>query len=201
MAALGELLFYRRDQVDLDTILRAQAEQLRTKIDALPDRTFQEKTDQEIANELAVSEAIAPLVVDFDKAQAAVSEVQLEVHDRFGFDRGPVRVAGLRATKTIPFTGDRDLWRLRTNPYNMNPPRGDVKGESVVIAIEVPAQQADEAKRYIDDTIAALPEYLERSRAQVEAHNARIAATAMPLLQGRRGRLGQASDLLKKLQG
>jgi hypothetical protein len=201
MAVLGELLFFRRDQVDLDTMLRAQRAQLLKKVDGLPDRTFQEKTDQEIAQDLAFSEVVEPLKADFDKAQAAVSEVQVEVHDRFGSDRGPVRVAGLRATKSIPFAGDRELWRLWTNPYNLNPPRGDVRGQNLVIGIDVPAQQADEAKRYIDATIAALPEWLAWSRTQVEAYNASIAATAMPIIQQRRARLGQASDLLKKLRG
>jgi hypothetical protein len=201
MAVLGELLFYRRDQVDLDTVLRARSEHLRKKIDGLPDRTFHEKTDHEIAQNLADSEAIEPLKLDFDNAQAAVSEVQVEVHDDYGFDRGPVRVAGLRATKSIPFTGDRELWRLRTNPFDLNPPRGEVRDQNLVIGIEVPVQQADQAKRYIDDTITALPEWLGRSRAQVEAYNAGIAARTMPIVQQRRARLGQAADLLKKLQG
>ncbi len=200
MAVLGDLLFYRRDQVDLDTALRAQAEQLRGKVDALPDRIFRERTDQEITQELAVSEAIEPLTLDFTQAKAAVSEVEVEVEDQFGFRRGPVRIAGLRVTKTIPFTGDPELWGLRTNPYNHNPPRGEVRDGSLIIGIEVSAQQPDEAKRYIDGTIGALPEWLGRSRAQVEAHNARIASMVMLFVQQRRARLAQASDLLKKLQ-
>jgi hypothetical protein len=139
--------------------------------------------------------------VDFAAAKARVQEIQVEVHDRFGFERGPIRVAGLRATKEIPFRGDRDLWHLRTNPFNLNPPRGEVRGQQLVIGIEVPAQQADEAKRYIDEAIAALPEYLDRQKAQIEAHNNRIAANAIPPIQQRRVTLGRASDLLKKLQG
>lgn len=200
MAVLGELLFQRRDQVDLDTALRLQAQNLRGKVDALPDRAFQERTDQEIAQELAASEAIEPLTLDLTKAKADVSETPVEVHDPFGFNRGPARVAGLRATKSIPFRGDPELWKLRTNPSNFNPPRGEVQGRHLFIGIEVPAQQSDEAKRYIDQTIGALTEWLDQSRAQVEAHNARIAATAMPFIQQRRARLGRASDLLKKLQ-
>lgn len=200
MAVLGDLLFYRRDQVDLDTALRAQAEQLRGKVDALPDRIFRERNDQEITQELAVSEAIEPLTLDFTHAKAAVSEVEVEVEDQFGFRRGLVRVAGFRVTKTVPFTGDPELWKLRTNPYHHNPPRGEVRGRSLIIGIEVPAQQTDEAERYIDRTIGALPEWLGRSRAQVEAHNARIASLVMPFVQQRRARLAQASDLLKKLQ-
>jgi hypothetical protein len=200
MAVIGELLFYRQDRVDLDAVLRHHVTLLRDKVDSLPEQLFSQKTDEEIADQLAASEAIEPLRVDFASAKAQVEEVQVEVHDQFGFERGPIRVPGLRATKTIPFRGDRDLWHLRTNPFNLNPPRGEVRGQSLVIGIEVPAQQADEAKRYIDQAMESLPEYLERQKAQIEAHNARIAANAIPLIQQRRSRLSQASDLLKKLQ-
>jgi hypothetical protein len=194
-------LFYRRDQVDLDAVLRHQADQLRSAVDALPDTTFAEKSDADIAAQVATSVAFRPLEVNFEAAVADVREVQVEVHDRFGFERGPIKVAGLRATKTIPFKGNPELWTLRTNPYNMNPPRGEVRGQTLVIGIDVPAQQVDEASRYIEDTLNSIPEYLDRQRAQIEAHNASLANRALPTIQQRRARLSQAADLLRKLQG
>lgn len=201
MAVLGELVFYRRDQVDLDTVLRHQLELLRGKVDALSDIFFSEKTDEEIANHIAQSEAIQPLSVDFAAATPNVRETQVEVQDRFGFERGSVRVAGLEASKSIPFTGDAKLWHLRTNPYNLNPPHGKVQGNKLVIGISVPAQQADEAKRYIDDTVAQIPEYLARQAAQIAQHNASLPAQAMQWIRLRRERLGTASDLPKKHGG
>ncbi|NSX17018.1 hypothetical protein HTY52_23275 [Cupriavidus taiwanensis] len=201
MSVLGDLLFYRRDQVGLDDVLRHQVEQLRGKVDALPEMLFAEKSDEEIAAHIAGQEAVKPLTVDFAAATPSVCETQVEVHDRFGFERGPVRVAGLQATKSIPFTGDPDLWFLRTNPWSLNPPRGDVRGNKLVIGITVPAQQADEAARYIDETIDQIPQYLERQSAQIAQHNASIASHAMQWVKLRRQRLGTASDLLKKLGG
>jgi len=201
MAVLGELLFYRRDQVGLDDVLRHQASLLHGRIDELPDKLFAEKTDEEIAAHVAAKYAIEPLQLDLAAAKASVEEVQVEVHDRWGYERGPVRVSGLRATKSIPFTGEEDLWRLRTNPFNLNPPRGDVRGRSLVIGIEVAAQQADEAVKYIEDTIAQLPEYLQRQEAQLAPYNAGLAGNAMQWIKMRRAQLGTASDLLKKLGG
>jgi hypothetical protein len=202
MAVLGDLLFYRRDQVDLDHVLRHQVELLRQKVDALPDTFFAQKTDEEIANHIATEAAIEPLQVDFANAVAAVREVQVERRDDFGFDRGRgVHVPGLQATKTIRFKGDKALWHLRTNPFNMNPPHGDVRADTVVVGISVPAHAADEAARYIDETLARIPEYLQRQKAQIDAHNAGLARQAMQWVTVRRGRLSQASDLLEKLGG
>jgi hypothetical protein len=201
MAALGDLLFYRRDQFGLDEALRHQVEVLRGKVDALPDKVFSEKTDEEIAQYLAKEHAIEPLSVDFAAATPNVQETQVEVRAEFGFNRGPMRVPGLVATKLIPFKGDPELWRLRTNPFNMNPPRGEVRGNTLIIGIAVPAQQADEAARYIERTLAQIPEYLQRQEAQIAQHNASLAATSIQWIKARRQRLGSASDLLKKLGG
>ncbi|MDF3813229.1 MULTISPECIES: hypothetical protein [Rhodopseudomonas] len=201
MAVLGELLFYRRDRVGLDDVLRHQVDLLRGRVDELPDELFANNTDEEVAAHVAGKCAIQSLKLDLAAAKANVEEVQVEVHDRWGYERGPIRVPGLRATKSIPFTGEEDLWRLRTNPWNMNPPRGDIRGRNLIIGIEVAAQQADEAAKYIEDTIAQLLEYLQRQAAQLAPYNAGLAGNAMQWIKMRRARLGTANDLLKKLGG
>jgi len=201
MAVLGDLLFYRRDQVGLDDVLRDQVERLRDKVDALPDKVFSEKTDDEIAVLIAKEQAISPLIVDFAAATPSVQETEIEVRDQFGFRGGPVRMAGLRATKAIPFKGDPALWRLRTNPFTMNPPRGEVRGDKLVIGITVPADQAEEAAGYIEQSVAQIPEYLERQKAQIARHNSSLVTHVMRWIKVRRQRLGTASNLLKKLGG
>jgi hypothetical protein len=199
MGVLGEPLFYRRDQVDLDAVLRHNGAQLRDVVDRIPEREFSSKTDGQIAAEIAEQQKITPLEIHLDQATPHVEETRVEVRNDFHFGRN-ASVAGLKATKAIPFTGDSQLWALRTNPFDLNPPRAVVQGGRLIIGIEVPAQQADEAKRYIDDAIARLPQYLEWQRAQIEGYNKGLASQAMPWIQQRRARLCQADDLLKKLQ-
>lgn len=201
MAVLGDLLFYRRDMVGLGDVLRHQIDQLRGKVDALPDKLFREKSDTEIAAHIAGEQAIAPLVADFDAATASVRETEVEVHDQFGFNSGPIRVAGLEATKSIPFTGDPELWRLHPNSWSSNPPRGDVRRDKLVIGMSVPAQQADRAAQYIEQTVTQLPDIIAQQKVLIDQHNASVAAQAMRWIQARRQRLGTASDLLKKLGG
>jgi hypothetical protein len=201
MAALGELLFYRRDQIGLDDVLRDQINLIHWKVDALPDKFFSAKSDDEIAAYIAKENKVQPLIVDFAAAKPRVEETQIEMHDQFGFNRGPIRVPGLLATKSIRFNGDPSLWHLRTNPFTMNPPRGQVRGNTLIIGIAVPARQANEAARYIEQTIAQIPEWLQRQEAQIAQHNASLAAQAMQWIRARRQRLGSASDLLKKLGG
>jgi hypothetical protein len=197
MAVIGELLFYRRDGGDLDDVIRHNQNRMREVVDQIPERLFSERTDEEIADRIAQSERIEPLEVNFAGAVPKVEETQVEFRSDFGFDHGPAR---LRATKTIPFKGDPALWHLKTNPYNMNPPRGEVRGQNLIVGMAVPTQQADQAAQYIDGVLKSLPEYIERQRAQLKPYN-EVRANALQWMQQRRARLNQASDLLKKLGG
>jgi hypothetical protein len=202
MAVVGDILFYRRNGVDLDAVIRAKTNGLRNAVDALPERAFSQQTDEQIAESVAKSERIEPLELDFSAAVPKVEETQLELRDDdYGFRQGPIRVPALKATKTIPFKGEPDLWHLRTNPYNVNPPHGEVRGHNLTVDMTVRAEQADQAAKYIEGALKSLPEYLERQHAQLKPYNEGLAANALQWVKQRRSRLGQASDLFKKLGG
>jgi hypothetical protein len=197
MAVLGELLFCR-DGTDLDALLRHQADEvLRQVVDGLPNLLFASKSDDEIAAQVMTAVRIAPLVLDFTAAKADVRETTVEVTD---YGRC-LRVTGLRATKTIPFTGNPDLWHLRTNSYDYNPPRGEVRRSTIVVGMEVVEQQADKAVAHIGEAITRIKQYLQRQEAQLTAFDASLPAQVMPQVQQRRQRLDKAADLRRKLQG
>ncbi len=198
MAVLGELLFYRRDGVALDDALRHRSEQVaRETVDGLSDKDFATKTDDALAQTVANDLKIEPLKVAFDQGHAEVKEISLDVRDVFG-DRA--RVKGLRATKTFQFTGDRLLWGLRPNPYDMNPPHGEVSGQKLVLGMDVREHNADEAAAYIKEAISRIEKYLRTQETQVVGFNSGLLARVLPLIQARRAHLGKAADLLKKLQ-
>lgn len=198
MAVLGEALFYRQDQVDLDAVLRNRGETgIRELVDALPQAAFTKHTDEELAADLMSKVYITPLTINLEEAKADVKEIVLETTNAFG-ER--VRVKGLRATKAIPFKGDSGFWRLRTNPYDYNHPRGTVQGSYLVVGMEVSEQQQDQAVKHIDDSIRTIKEWLQRQEAQVSAFNSTLLGRVLPFLRTRRTSLSRAADLLKKLQ-
>ena len=199
MSYLGDLLFVRRDRVDLDTALRHRGDvRVRELVDRIPTSAFESQTDEQIAQEVYKDASMKPLNVAFDQAKAAVEDVLLDVTNVFG-ERA--RVKGLRATKTIPFAGSAELWQFQTNPFDLNPPHGSVCGQTVIIGIDVREQESEQAKTYINDTIAKMKTYLERQSAQIAAYNHALPTKIMPVIQQRRARMSSASDLLKKLQG
>ena len=198
MAVIGELLFFQRGGPDLDDVLRHHAsEGLRKEAEQLPSSAFGQ-TDEEIAKQIATKMALSPLQVDFDAAKPSVEETTVDVSHEFhyGFPRGG-RVPGLEVSKTIPFTGDRELWKLKTNPFNLNPPRGEVRHGAVRIGLTVPTDRAETATTYLDDTIKNINECLQRQEAQIAQHNAGLEQAALQFIRARRSRVGVAADLLK----
>jgi len=200
MALIGELLFHKGD---LSHTLRCQLERLRATIDGLAEKTLTTKSDSEIADMLISDFQVEPIDVHIEKAEAKVEECETELRDNFRFNlpNGPVIVPGLKASKSIPFSGDPELWKHRPNSYTLSPPRGEVRGNMLVIGITVHESQSDEAKRHIDSTIEQLPTYLGAQERQIKEYNAQISADIPKLILQRRSRLSAASDLLKKLQG
>lgn len=204
MAVIGDLLFYSGRRADLSDVLRHHTEQLGTKVNAMPDADFRHLTDDEIASRITTQESLTPLEIDLLAAKVSVSEAQVEVTDRFSYDIRPgqtLKVPGVLASKSIPFTGDAALWHLTPSTYSMNPPRGEVRGNTVVIGISVPSQRADEAASYIEQTIAQLHSPIETQRAQIAAFNDALDRNIRPHIAARRARLSTADDLLKKLEG
>lgn len=199
MSVAGELLFYRSNSADLDDVLRHQASYgLGQVVDAIPEASFAAHSDEALADRLAAQQAMKPLAVEFEKAEPQVASTNVEVH-HFGRMSS---VKGYRITKTIPFSGDPQLWHLKPNPANLSPPRGDVRGGRLVIGIELPEAEAEQrAAAYFDSTVASIREYLGWQAAQIERYNAGLSAQALPLIQRRRQHLDKGAALLRSLKG
>lgn len=199
MSVIGDLLFFNSNHAGIDDAIRTQEPQTRAMIDRIPDRDFDSQTDDEIVAKIVEEARFDPLLVDFDGAVPNVRETTLEVRDSFGWGGGSATVPALEATKAIPFTGDANIWRLMTGQWSSSMPRGEVRGKSLIVGIVVRTEQTNEAKAYIDETIAQIKEYVPRQKAQIDAYNERLPGFVRPLVEARRSRRGAAADLLSKL--
>lgn len=200
MAVLGELLFYDRGGRDLSAYLTSRSDNVRAEVEKIDASNFATRSDADLAAAISAATALKPLQVAFDAATSNVEEATFEEPNQWERHR-TVRVQGLRATKKIPFRGDRALWHLRPNPFDMNPPRGIVASKEITIGMEIRDSRSAEALDFIDSTINSIRVYLERQEKQISQHNAGLAKIALPLIESRRKRLGAASDLLNKLKG
>jgi len=197
MSVLGDLLFYQNNGPTLDDYLRHRGSVVvEANVNRLPETAFSTKTDDEIVSQIVAELSMQPLEVSVDRAQNEVAEVPVEVRDIFS-DR-TVRVNGLRATKLIPFTGMSELWRLQTNPFDVNPPRGTLRGKNLELGIEVRTGEDAVVAEHIRSTIANVLECIGRQAAQIAAFNNALPAKVASMVSARRSRLDAAHALKSK---
>jgi hypothetical protein len=199
VSVIGDLLFYNSNLHSIDDAIRAQEPKLREMVDRVPDSVFAGETDEEIVARLVDEARFDPLIVDFEGAVPNVEETTLAVRDSFGWDGRTVQVPALRATKAIPFTGDAGIWKLIAGSWSSSPPRGEIRGNKLIVGMVVRTEQADEAKTYIDRTIAEIKEYVPRQKASIDAYNEGLPQRLRPLVGARRQRRSAAADLLGRL--
>jgi hypothetical protein len=194
MNVLGEPLFWQSER-DLHNVLHEAREHVLTKVDKLPTAMFA-KTDDTIAEELARGNAIQPIQLLLDRVKRKIDEAPVTVNDGYGRS---IRLRGLQVTESIPFEGDPRLLHLRPNGHDLNPPRGKIQGDVLIIGSGIRESDGDDAKRYIKNTETSIEKYLASQRAQIEAHNSTLAAAIKPRIAERRARLAKAAALQKDL--
>jgi hypothetical protein len=199
---LGEVLFWgknRRDGADLSDVISNSLGSLATsKVQALTSDHFTKNTDDELVERLAQKLRIEPLVLSRAASKGSVDEIQMRTTNMFGES---VTVTGLRIQTTVPFTGDAALWELKPSTYDLNPPRGVINSNSLVVGMEVRSDQQDSAINEIKAMLDSVERYIENQLPMIVDFNARIIAVLEPMVAARRTAAAIPSSLARKLDG
>jgi hypothetical protein len=200
MAVIGELLFYSGfKRASLSDVLRHSLENVvPSQVDGLPNEEFSRKSDQEWIALVEERCRVNPLVLKLDESQGGAEPTRVTVTDVF---HDQVTVDGLRITKSIPFDGDAELFGLQPNTFDLNPPRGEVRGNRVVVGTEVAASRTEDAMRYIEEMQAGIETNIERQAQAIAEHNTVLPSTIAQAVKRRRSTLDQASDIAQRLSG
>lgn len=196
-----QLLFYEHD---LEATLRAQVVSIRERVDGIPRDQFFATPEDTLVEHIRSSMEVEPIHLHEDAMVMDQQETKIDVSgwpDRNPFrDRGPIYVAGVHITVTVPFSGDQGLWKLRPNRWQSVFPRGIVRGSGadgighLDIELSQPSDQSpDKLKRELEDNLRGIRFYLESQKQQIEQHNTGLPNAIRQAVQARRARL-QAHD-------
>jgi ribosomal protein L29 len=199
MSVVGDLLFYSGRGPGLSDVLRHNLEtEVPAKVDRIPASAFDAKSDEELTAAIVEQAKAEQLSLRLDEADGDVAEKPVTVQDVFG---GTATIPGLRVTKVIPFDGEAQFFNLQPNTWDMNPPRGEVRGNKLIVGMEVRESESESAVQYIEQTIARVQEQIGRQQGQIDEHNAQLPGVAATAIQRRRASLGKVSDLAARLRG
>lgn len=96
----------------------------------------------------------------------------------------------------VPFKGDGELFQLRPNTYDFNPPRATIDGTVLVFSITGRALEKEQVQREIDTRLVAIERYLTNLIPNVDAHSNDLKWVVPEELQARAAKLKSDSDLV-----
>lgn len=183
---------------DLDDYLRRKLSSASDVAERIPEDRMRTNDDAKLLADVVSVATVRAIELDLSKVEIDVAEAQVQVNDPF-FGRRTV-VPGIRAEKIIPFSGDKDVWNLRTNPFDMNPPRGLIRNSRLVMVVECAESEKGRIQAEFDETLSRVNEYVVRANAQIARHNETVEGFARSALAARKQRLVGLEDLKGSLR-
>lgn len=191
---------------DLDATMRAHQATISAKIDAIPRDQFMNAQPEEVVAHIMSAMTVEPLVIYEDRAEMDQQEMKIDVsewRDRNPFGRrGPIYVAGVAVSVSVPFTGDATLWKLKPNHWQSVFPRAKIvssRGENaghVQIDMAQPTDEAPERfKERLDAELDTIRFYLHAQQQQIERFNAGLYAQVLGAVGARRDRIRKHEGL------
>lgn len=185
-----ELLFVTHD---LDHSLRSTILKMQQEIEALGENKLLNTAVDDLKQYLIEKYSVTPITLLLDQWYADHQDAPVDVrHDQMRWidDRSrPAMVPGERVEVRIPFEGEAELFYLKANTFNMNPPRAAIEKNELVLRYESPTDHPQEIRPLVDRALADIGQHLEWQRGMINAHNSGLPTAAEQAIQQRRERL------------
>jgi hypothetical protein len=133
---------------------------------------------------------IDPIVLDLENRRSSGAKDVAIPFESWG--GRTLDVDGTRVDVVIPFAGDAVLLDIRASTFTMNPPRFDVRGNTIVITYEGRAPlDPQQVKGAIDQVVGSIEQHLAWQRSDIDPWNERLLASLEGQIEARRTKVLQ----------
>lgn len=183
---------------DLDSVLRQIGDSLEQEISTYDANKLLNTPVADLCQYFVAKFTVDPVElleseITTDQRESALSTRRIPDAD-FLFAEPGRSVPATSFSFFIPFSGDSRIFQCRPNSFTLNPPRGAVHDQELVLTFIVTGGDGAGAKRDFDAELFKIKQYLGTARGQVNAHNYSLTGRAQAALDARRGRLLQAQN-------
>lgn len=130
-------------------------------------------------------------------------EIQIDVSRdpmRFITDRSrPFYIPGVRIEITIPFDGEAELFKIQPTSFTLSPPRGEIRGNLLILEIEGVDLNPDQVRASIDRSLSEIKKYMETLRNNAAGLNGQLRQLAKDAIERRRAKLLSNQNLVSEL--
>lgn len=178
---------------DTFATFRALVENTVHEINSLDNEYVLKASPTELEEYYASKVTITPLSLDADKCYIEGQKgTQVDVtHDfnRFAFRGERIVVKGTTLHIAVPYTGDKNLWRIQPSTFSLSGyPEIEIRDDVVVFDYTFPDDSADveRMKSEIQRNIKSLADAVTNIKHDVENHNRTAPATVRSALEQKR---------------
>ncbi len=193
---------YLFNEHDMFSWLDAHQKQTSSMVQAIQSNTLLSRPTDDIVAEIVDRLRMEVPVIRRDEAHADQQEAQVRSRD-FADDYGlPGRhplVMGTVITLHVPYSGNRDFFRVRPTTYDSMPPSAAYDGNELTISFS--GRQLDPAavKRQLNGVLDSIEKYLGWQRQSVDGFNANLEGQVRSAVEARKAKLLGDQNLVANL--
>src|SRR5258708_24838514 len=191
---MSEEVLFNKCQVF--SIVQGHTESLKRRVQSIPANALLNDSEQDLVQELVDEFWLnVPLIRDEDIYIAQARETQVDVSGdpmrRFFYDRhsGPILVPGNETVIAVPFDGDAEFFKIQPQSYTLNPPRGKITKNEILLTYIRTDQNAEAIKQDYQRTVNSIKQYLTSLSQSAAQFNSQLEGLVMSQLKARKDRL------------
>jgi hypothetical protein len=193
---------YLFNDTDWFTIQSTRKEKLRQEIAALDSQRILNSSIDDLCDYFEASYQLMVPELDKSRIVADQREVDIDVTHEYGrrwSTPGPHFARGTEVSLTIPFSGEAGLFKIQPTSFNMTPPRGEVKGNQLILRVCGPKLDVQSVKLQTDQNIAQIETYLRNLKLDVDALSRTVRPETRQQLEARKAKLLADRNLVSEL--
>lgn len=189
--------------VDWHSVAEHQKGKMTSAIDNYDaDQLLNTSTD-DLAEYFVTSYRIDVPVLDLDAIVADQKEVQIDVSQdqlRYIRDRSrPFYITGTRIEVEVPFSGEPEVFRIQPTTFTLNPPRGEIRGSALILAVQGTKLDPEAVRPQIDQQIELVNAALGHLQSSAAGLHEVLTKSATERIEGRKKKLLADRDLVSGL--
>lgn len=190
-------------QHDLAEVMRDREEQMLHRIDTIEENRLLNTSVEDLCEYFEVKYRLEVPRLRENEITVDQCETQVDVskdRSRAIFDRSkPFYVIGTEVRFFIPFDGDAELFKYRPHTFTLNPPRGTVSGNELILIYTRTDHDANALKSEFERDFDKIRQYLAWIDSTVSSFNASLRAKARQRIEARRDKLLRDQGLVASL--
>src|ERR1035437_907006 len=115
------------------------------------------------------------------------------------YSNRPVHVTGTEVIVEVPFTGDPQMFRIQPSTHSLNPPRGEVRGNTIIFRHWSDTPQTQQVRGEIDRWLTDIKQHLQWQQASFRQFNDGLPGIARLAITNRRDKLLANQNLVAGL--